>query len=122
MTTLTQGRLKGEHVVQLVDADRGDISLEKVTFATGNGVIKDGTVIKDNGSGKAVPALGTTDTAGDSDESILGTSFGQYDTTSGDVAGVRVARLAVVDTNLIVTQGTKAALVAALAKLFIIAR
>jgi hypothetical protein len=121
MTVKTMGQLKGEHVVQLVDADRGDISLEKITFAAGHGTIADGTVLKDDGTGKAVPATGSVDTAGDSDEAVIGTAFGQYDTTAA-VNGVYVARLAVVDTNLLVAPGSKAALVAALKKLFIIAR
>ena len=121
MTVKTMGQLRGEHVVQLVDADRGDFSLDKVTFASGHGTLEDGTVMKDDGSGNIVPATGSVDTAGLSDEDVVGTTFGKYDTTTA-VNGVIVARCAVVDTNLIVAPGTKAALVAALKKLFIIAR
>jgi hypothetical protein len=121
MTVKTLGQLRGEHVVQLVDADRGDFCLDKITFASGHGTVEDGTVMKDDGTGKAVPAAGTVDTAGDSDEAVIGTAFGKYDTTAA-IAGVIVARAAVVDTTKIVAPGNKAALVAALKKLFIIAR
>jgi hypothetical protein len=121
MTTFTEGQYKGEHVVLLVDADRGDISLEKGTYDNGNGVVKDGTVLKMVAE-KLVPATGSVDTAGDSDEEVVGTAYGNYDTTSAEVVGAYVARLAVVNTELLVTSGSKAALVAKLKALFIIAR
>jgi hypothetical protein len=105
MTTLTEGQHKGEFIVQAVDADRGDISFDAITFASGSGTVADGTVVKDNGSGKAVPIAGTVDTAGDSNEDIIGIAFGKYDTTA-DVAGAIVARLAVVDVNKLTIPGS----------------
>jgi hypothetical protein len=125
MTTKTEGQHKGEHVVSLFygasAGEGGDLSVSSGTYDNGNGVVRDGTVLKSVG-GKLVPATGSADTAGDSDEDVVGTAFGDYDTTNAEVPGAYVARLAVVDTNLIVAPGSKTALVAALAKLFIIAR
>ena len=106
MTTLTEGQHKGEFIVQLVDADRGDISKDAVTFASGNGVVADGTVVKDNGSGKAVPIVGNVDSDDSTAENIIGIAYGSYDTTNGDVAGVIVARLAVVDSTKLVIPGS----------------
>ncbi len=124
MTVLTEGQHKGEFVVQLVDADRGDISLDAVTFASGAGVIVDGTVVKDNGSGKAVPITGLVDSDDSVAENVIGIAYGRYDATSADVAGVIVARLAVVDlTKLTIPGSNDTGLVAWLKKnLHIIAR
>lgn len=123
MTTLTEGQHKGEFIVQLVDADRGDFSKDAATFTTGNGVVADGTVVKNSG-GKVVPIVGTIDTAGDSNEDIAGIAFGAYDTTNGDVAGAIVARGAVVDvTKLTIPGSNDAAVIAYLKKtLLIVAR
>lgn len=124
MTVKTEGQYKGEHIVSCFNGgpeEGGDLSFDKVTFASGHGVVKDGTVLKNSGA-FVVPATGTVDTAGDSDEDLAGTAYGNYDTTNGNVAGAAVARLAVVNTALITTAGSKTALVAALKKLFIIAR
>lgn len=124
MTVINEGQYKGEHVVALFQTgaagEGGDISMGKGVYGSGHGIVKDGTVLK-LVANKLVPATGTVDTAGDADENVVGTAFGNFDTTA-DVAGAYVARLAVVDTNLITTSGSKSALVAALAKLFIIAR
>jgi len=126
MTTLTEGQHKGEFVVQLVDADRGDISLENGTFLAGHDV-PDGTPLKKSGS-KLVPCDGSVNSAGGSDETVVGLSYGHYDATNADVKGAYVARLAVVDASLVnfpVTgdQTTSdAALTTELAKLFIISR
>lgn len=124
MTTLTEGQHKGEFIVQLVDADRGDICVDAITFASGNGVVADGTVVKDNGSGKAVPILGLIDSDDSVAEPVLGIAYGNYDTTNGDVAGVIVARLAVVDsTKLTIPGSNDTALIAWLKKnLHIVAR
>lgn len=125
MTTVkTEGQHKGEHIVSLFNGaaqSGGDISLENGTYDNGQGVILDGTVLKLVGD-KLVKATGSVDTAGDSDEDVVGTAYGNIDTTDAEVRGPYVARLAVVNTDLIVTSGSKSALVAALARLFIIAR
>lgn len=115
MTILTEGQHKGEFIVQAVDADRGDISFDAITFASGNGVVADGTVVKNNGSSKAVPITGTVDTAGDANEDIIGIAFGNYDTTA-DVKGAIVARLAVVDVNKLTIPGNNDAAVIAYLK------
>lgn len=123
MTTLTEGQHKGEFIVQLVDADRGDISVDAITYASGNGVIADGTLVKLSG-GKAVPITGLDDSAGATAEAIVGIAYGNYDTTNADVAGVMVARLAVVDsTKLVIPGSNDAGAIAYIKKnLFIIAR
>lgn len=123
MTTLTEGQHKGEFIVQAVDADRGDYAFDQVTFASAGSAIVDGQVVKDNGSGKAVTIAGTVDTAGDSNEDIIGIAFGAYDVTSGDVEGAIVARGCVVDVNLLTIPGSNdTAVIAALKLLGIVAR
>lgn len=118
MTVKTEGQHKGEFLVQ----ELGPISFDTLTYASGASAIEDGTILKDNGSGKAVAAAGTTDTAGDSNETILGIAYGRIDVTGGDVEGPAVARLAVVNTDLVTYSGSKAALIAALALQQVIVR
>lgn len=123
MTTLTEGQHKGEFIVQQVDADRGDWSVDAITFASAGSDIVDGTVVKDNGSGKAVVIAGTVDTAGDSNEDIIGIAYGDYAVSGGDVAGVIVARGAVVNVNKLTIPGSNdTAVIAALKALGIVAR
>ena len=123
MTTLTEGQHKGEFIVQLVDAPRGDWALDQITFASAGSDVADGTVVKDNGSGKAVAISGTVDTAGDSNEDIIGIAFGDYAVSGGDVKGAIVARGAVVDVNLLTIPGSNdTAVIAALKLLGIVAR
>jgi len=123
-TILNEGQHKGEFIVQAVDNDRGDISLDAAIFASGNGVVADGTVMKNNGAGKVVPITGSIDTAGESNEDLAGIAFGTVDTTNGDVAGALVARLAVVDkTKLTIPGSNDADVITSLRKLlFIVAR
>lgn len=124
-TPKTEGQHKGEHIVSLFNgapSNGGDISLENGVYASGHGKIIDGTVVK-LVANKLVPVVGTVDTAAESDEAVVGTAYGNFDTTSGDVKGAYVARLAVLHSPLvIVPAGSRAAVLAALAKLFIIVR
>lgn len=118
MTVKTELQHKGEFLVQ----DMGRLSFDTLTYASGASIIRDGTILADNGSGKAKAAAGTTDTAGDSDETILGIAYGDIDVTGGDVDGPAVARLADVNTDLVTYSGSKTALVAALATNHVIVR
>lgn len=121
---LTEGQHKGEFIVNLVDENRSDISVDQVTFASGNGVIADGTVVKNNGSGKVVPITGAVDSDDSTAEDIAGIAYGSYDTGDGDVKGVVVARLAVVDSSKLTIPGSNdSAVIAWLKKnLHIVAR
>jgi len=120
--TISEGNHVGEFIVQRVDADRGDWSVDQVTFSSGTDIV-DGTVVKDNGSGEVVAIAGSVDTAGDSNEDIVGIAFGNYDTSTGDKEGAIVARGAVVDVNKVIIPGSNdAAVIAKLKTLGIVVR
>lgn len=124
MTTLTEGQHKGEFIVFANDINQGNLSFDAATFASGNGVILDGTIVKNNGSGKVVPITGLVDSDDSVAEDVAGIAYGTVDTTNGDVKGAIVARLAVVDsTKLTIPGSNDAGLIAWLKKnLHIIAR
>lgn len=136
MTTIvkTEGQHRGEFL--LAEVEGGGISREvgtltlaaDATAADAAAAFPDGRVVK-SVAGKLVPAAGTTDSAGHSDENIVGIVFGPL---AGEPIGVRlfIARLAEVKAVKVkyhsVTGGgaavATAAVRAALEKLNIISR
>lgn len=92
MTTIvkTESQHRGEF---LVSEANGHLSRETGILASGN-VANDGRAVK-MVAGKLVPATGSANSDGTSDEDIVGVVLGDHDATSADVAGVvYIARLA----------------------------
>jgi hypothetical protein len=90
MTVLTEGQHTGEF---LVSEANGTLSREVGVLLSGQDV-KDGRVLKDNGTGKLVEATGSFDTEGVSDEDIVGIAYGDAKADGADAPVVYVARLA----------------------------
>ena len=127
MTTLNEGQHTGEFVVSVVDAGEGStLCFESGTLKSGDSVVDGQPVILE--SGEIRPAVGSVDTAGDSDEAIVGLAYGAFDATGGAIPITYVARLAEVNEDLLhypTTSDqatTNAAITAALKALFIILR
>lgn len=86
----------------LVSEGNGAISREVGTLASGEKVT-DGRALAVNGAGKLVAVDGTLNTAGDSNEDVIGFVLGDHDATSADVQGVPyIARLAEVKASNVV--------------------
>lgn len=124
MTPKTEGQHTGEY---LVSEGNGAISREEGILKSGETVV-DGQALQMS-STKLVAAAGTLDTEGALDSDVVGIAYGDYDASAGDVSGVvYIARLAEVKDELLTYPtettegGEKAAVVASLAKLFIITR
>lgn len=90
MTSKTEGQHKGEF---LLSEAPGTLSREVGTLLSGE-TVSDGRVVAKDGNGKVYPANGTVDSNGDSDEDIVGISYGDYDASTAEVEMVYVARLA----------------------------
>lgn len=124
MTVKTEGKHTEEFLLR---EGNGDISRESILLLSGQTAV-DGQAIKDNGSGKAIVAAGTHNTAGVSTETILGIICGNYTAVSADTRVAYIARLATVK-DAVVTYHSggadaakKAAVKAALKALLIIQR
>lgn len=89
MTTKFAGQNTGEF---LVSEANGTLSREVGTLLSGE-VVEDGRVLKFDNTGKLVPAEGTYDTNG-STEDIAGIAYGKCDASGGDAKCVYIARLA----------------------------
>src|SRR6185436_664151 len=123
---MTSPLTEGKHTEEFLVSEVPDMARETYTRASGQNVV-DGQVLKDNGSGKAIAAAGTHNTAGTSTETIIGVVCGNWN-VSADTVVPYIARLATVKDSAMTyhTGGAdaakKAAVKAALKDLLIIQR
>lgn len=101
MTVKTEVQHTGEF---LISEGPGTISRESGTLKSGE-VVKDGTVLADDGTGKLVASEGA------SGEDIVGISYGAYDASAAAMPIAYIARLAEVDTDLVTAKDVSGAVV-----------